>query len=676
MRYCSFLLASLSTRTLLRSPSCRQQRLSSVRECIRGMASVTEKSDTDDDDDKVVLLTEKRTHRLSNNNSSNAALFERWIRHDNLDFHKFSKEEATEIRSRLLSWYSENRRKLPWRGDPPPWVGSTVNFGKSSKSDATTRTTEKTKNIKKRTNHQLTIKDYFKPAKSSDPTSDADDIDVRLEGHEDLAAFPVSAYGVWVSEIMLQQTRVEAVIPYWIRWMKSFPTVYALAAATEDEVNSHWAGLGFYRRARLLHSAAKQIVDDYNGQIPDTVDGLQKLPGIGRYTACAIASIAYNVTVPVVDGNVCRVLARLKGIANDVKAPALKDRFGWDLAADLVKAGGGARPGELNQALMELGATYCAPSGTGTEPNDPLRDFYYSTRLGREVARRQSTTINMGDGLYRYGKGCPVCTDNGTENAQDTLIALLLEEKPNKAFDIFASECGHKTFPLPPKKNAKREEVLAVAVLSCKIDTRKNDGDTAWLLTRRPRNGLLAGQWEFPSSIVCTSDDDATNTTTKKGNKRNKNDHEEMGAVEVPKIPARKRKKALDHLLLSFKSTKDEDDDATEEETNVLLANRSCLDNPLEHIFSHVRHTMWIEHANIDDSHHHKLTNEEMISSTTGCTARWMTESDMQNVGVTSGVKKILNTVRKATVNNNKQRPGTSTATSTRRRKRIKVPPS
>ena len=105
--------------------------------------------------------------------------------------------------------------------------------------------------------------------------------------------------------------------------MRRFPTVYSLAEATDEEVNSHWAGLGFYRRARLLHAGAKRVVHQYNGVVPNTVEELMKVEGIGRYTASAIASIAYGVEVPVVDGNVCRVLCRLTGIANHIKAGVL-----------------------------------------------------------------------------------------------------------------------------------------------------------------------------------------------------------------------------------------------------------------------------------------------------------------------------------------------------------------
>jgi A/G-specific adenine glycosylase len=124
-------------------------------------------------------------------------------------------------------------------------------------------------------------------------------------------------------------------------------------------------------------------MDKYGGELPKTVEELMRIDGIGQYTGSAIASIAFDVCVPVVDGNVCRVLARLRGIANNIKAPILKDKLGWGLAEQIVKAGDGKKAGDVNQALMELGATYCSPSGTGVDSRDPLKELYLSTKLSK-----------------------------------------------------------------------------------------------------------------------------------------------------------------------------------------------------------------------------------------------------------------------------------------------------
>lgn len=159
-------------------------------------------------------------------------------------------------------------------------------------------------------------------------------------------------YRVWVSEVMLQQTRVETVVPYYERWIERFPDVETLARADRDEVMAAWAGLGYYRRARHLHDAARVVRDVHGGAVPDTVEELRGLPGVGAYTAGAIASIAFDRATPAIDGNVRRVLARLFDLERPTPARLR------DLAAALVDPD---RPGDFNQATMELGATVCRP---------------------------------------------------------------------------------------------------------------------------------------------------------------------------------------------------------------------------------------------------------------------------------------------------------------------------
>ncbi len=165
-------------------------------------------------------------------------------------------------------------------------------------------------------------------------------------------------YAIWVSETMLQQTRVDSVIPYYERFLKRFPDIEALATADSDDVLAEWAGLGYYSRARNLKAAAQLLADSHGGRMPDDVDELRNLPGIGRYTAGAVASIAFDRAAPIVDGNVARVLARLLGIREDIKKPRVVKRL-WVEAEGLVQ---GPRPGDLNQALMELGALICTPA--------------------------------------------------------------------------------------------------------------------------------------------------------------------------------------------------------------------------------------------------------------------------------------------------------------------------
>lgn len=163
------------------------------------------------------------------------------------------------------------------------------------------------------------------------------------------------SYQVWVSEIMLQQTQAERGVVYFKRWMAHFPDVVSLAAATEDEILKCWEGLGYYSRARNLHAAAKRVVQVHGGKLPDTLAALEALPGIGKYTARAILSIAFQQDSPVVDGNVERLFARLFAIDEPVKKAAGQSRI-WGLAEALLPLG---QAREWNQALMECGALVC-----------------------------------------------------------------------------------------------------------------------------------------------------------------------------------------------------------------------------------------------------------------------------------------------------------------------------
>lgn len=166
-----------------------------------------------------------------------------------------------------------------------------------------------------------------------------------------------SAYAVWVSEVMLQQTRVSVVVDYFERWMRRFPTLESLARASEQDVLQIWQGLGYYSRARRLREGAQYICREHGGQLPRDVTTLLTIPGIGPYSAGAIASIAHGVRAPIVDGNVVRVLCRLFALRGDPSKRAL-NRALWRLAGELVPAD---RPADFNQALMELGATVCTP---------------------------------------------------------------------------------------------------------------------------------------------------------------------------------------------------------------------------------------------------------------------------------------------------------------------------
>ena len=189
-------------------------------------------------------------------------------------------------------------------------------------------------------------------------------------------------YAIWISEIMLQQTRVDTVIPYFEKWMKKFPNVSDLALASESDVLSIWEGLGYYRRARSLRLAAQKIMEEHNGRLPRELMELIKLPGIGRYTAGAIASIAFNANVTTLDGNIRRVFTRLFDIQVIVNSPA-GEKILWELLDSELPRG---KAGDFNQALMDLGASLCSPQVPDCE-KCPLMDLCLAKAKGVQNER-------------------------------------------------------------------------------------------------------------------------------------------------------------------------------------------------------------------------------------------------------------------------------------------------
>lgn len=229
-------------------------------------------------------------------------------------------------------------------------------------------------------------------------------------------------YRVWVSEVMLQQTRVETVIPYFERWMERFPTLSVLAAAPQQEVLAVWEGLGYYSRARNLHRAAQYLVDKYDGQLPADFHLLRKLPGVGRYTAGAIASIAFGLDQPALDGNIRRVLSRLFDVSEDVRSSAGERRL-WDLAAGHLPPG---RAGDYNQALMDLGATLCTPRAPDC-PSCPLAAGCQARLLG---VQEQRPATKPKPAIPHYTVTAAVITraDPGTPEP-----LILIAQRPAKA---------------------------------------------------------------------------------------------------------------------------------------------------------------------------------------------------------------------------------------------------
>lgn len=265
------------------------------------------------------------------------------------------------------------------------------------------------------------------------------------------------AYAVWVSETMLQQTQVNTVKSYFERFMNKFPDVFTLAKATLDDVNELWAGLGYYRRAKFLHEGAKHVVEQLGGVIPETSKELQKLPGIGPYSAGAIASIAFGEEAPIVDGNVVRVVSRMRAIGGNPKATGAV-KLHWKLADLLVKGSGDASA--LNQALMELGATVC----TKTNP--------------------KCEACPVSSLCEAFQKKVPV------ENVEDIECSLCNDWVPEGE--------GVTMFPAKKQPTKKRNESQVMVLL---------EHTSELVLVKRPAKGLLAGLWEFPSRVL-TSDTD------------------------------------------------------------------------------------------------------------------------------------------------------------------------
>ncbi|MEL7623644.1 MAG: A/G-specific adenine glycosylase [Clostridiales bacterium] len=199
-------------------------------------------------------------------------------------------------------------------------------------------------------------------------------------------------YGVWLSEIMLQQTRVEAVKGFYQRFLEALPDIEALAAASEEQVFKLWEGLGYYRRARNLHRAAQIVVSEHQGVFPADYEGILALPGIGEYTAGAVASICFGIAKPAVDGNVLRVMARLLDSDEAIDQPAFKKKVGQGLEAVMAGSPGDAAldslsisfdPGDFNQSLMEIGAMICLPKGMPKCGQCPARQLCRGYASGR-----------------------------------------------------------------------------------------------------------------------------------------------------------------------------------------------------------------------------------------------------------------------------------------------------
>ncbi|CAE8650048.1 unnamed protein product [Polarella glacialis] len=549
------------------------------------------------------------------------------------------KGDEFQIRRELLSWYGANRRRLPWRGDPPPWsedkaalrreasdleeqtqaqhgqkpltsffrqlqplpsrsTGKPVSMGSAGRSCGSVNGSLTDGRVVIDLDSDGECSQQSSVSRDTVLPTDSKGQGVTKSPGADDATFPSSAYGTWVSEVMLQQTQVERVVAYWTEWMRLFPTVKDLAEASPDAVNAAWAGLGFYGRARRLHEGAKYLVAEHAGVVPDSLEQLLRIPGVGPYTAGAIASIAFGQPAALVDGNVIRVFARLRALAGD-SASAVLSRRCWALAHELVDL---EQPGSFNQALMELGATVCTPQAPACS-RCPLQVLCLARRMVAD------------------GKAAAV-TD----------------------------------FPARPSKKAPRARLLAVAA----VESVEN-GVSRWLLARRASTGLLAGQWEFPcvelvgaeivdSASSVTSMMQASASASASASTSTSASASSPSSSSAPSQAKRAAKRPAVASLTSAELHKSEVDlsqllRSLVPDLPTTLSLRHSQLPPLEHVFSHERHTMHIFRmiGQVDAA-------GVSLADTVVRQTAWMTAEESKAAGATSGLSKVFAALLKANV--------------------------
>jgi len=284
-------------------------------------------------------------------------------------------------------------------------------------------------------------------------------------------------YAVYISEIMLQQTQVKTVIPYWERWMRAMPNVKSLAEADPQTVLKLWEGLGYYSRARNAQAAARIIVDEFGGQFPSAFDAMQQLPGVGRYTAGAVCSIAFNQPVPVLDGNVARVLCRLFAIGGDVKSKPVNARL-WKLAAQLVETAfemPDRRLAGVCDCLLQIAENFSSSQ------------FVKRTKNG--VAGNCS---RINQSLMELG--ALVCTPKNPACDQCPVVQFCRAQQMNRVDE----------FPKPSERHSATRRRFAAFLVS---------KQQKYLVRQRPEGGVNALLWEFPN-IELKPDDSLTDSTT------------------------------------------------------------------------------------------------------------------------------------------------------------------
>ncbi|CAK8696254.1 unnamed protein product [Clavelina lepadiformis] len=472
--------------------------------------------------------------------------------------YKFSLDEVESMRYTLLAWYDAHKRQLPWR------------------------------------EYALTCSD--------------------ANSH---------AYAVWVSEIMLQQTRVATVIDYYKRWMMKWPDLKSLSQASEEEVNHMWSGLGYYSRGRRLLQGAIKVTKEFGGNMPTKAALLMKeLPGVGRYTSSAISSIAFSEPVGVVDGNVTRVLCRMRAIGGNTTKKEVMSHL-WSVANHIVHQ---ERPGDFNQALMELGAMICLPKNPKCS-SCPVKSNCKSLRQVEEQSK-----------FFFNKKMKKLLIENKPAvKKEDGAVLIDIE---NCADPLALPECepwdpqqGVMNYPRKPKKKIPRNDYVAVTVLEwISVECQPSVVNanmlpiSKLLIVQRPNTGLLAGLWEFPSKPLNSIPESLTiftNQHCKRKQKRSELNHFDDSSSPDFKQLEKLVSKSSDVFLRQLLTPK------SYEIKNRMFV--GCLD----HLFSHIHQTNYIEHITLNSVDGMNLDLAEKSN------AKWTECSRLQESAISSVVSKI-----------------------------------
>lgn len=369
--------------------------------------------------------------------------------------------------------------------------------------------------------------------------------------------------------------------------MKRFPTVESLAEASLEDVKAVWAGLGYYRRAKLIHDCAKAIVEKHGGKIPSSSVELEKLPGLGRYTAGAISSVVFGEAAPIVDGNVVRVLTRLRAIGEEAKSTRVVKAL-WDIAEAIVPE---ERAGDFNQAMMELGATLC----TKANPNCDSCPLASQCAALAEVKSK-----SWKDDLKNWTRSGTVKREDGAEHDIEDLCTLC----PTNAVQATA-------VTKYPVKGAKKEKKKLTTFISVVRWRNGEDGEWSFLLKKRPDGGLLGGFWE-PPSLDLPQDDD--------GEEYAKVDESMASGFLLDTFGIDVSAFAAGSLSVDVKAG------VASDNASVSLVRQFV--GPYEHKFTHIDQSVLIEKLDITSNVRPELKSAD------GSEMKWVTNDDIANLAV------------------------------------------